>query len=162
MAARLSLLLSLREQSWNKEGGWSIPLATALEGLSAANASWQPPQGGYSIKQLVNHINYYNERLSCKLGGRPFHGEAKTNLDTFGPSAGADEEQWQALLSRTAQIAEALHKSLAAMTEEDLDRPYGEDTLEQYLVSWITHDSYHTGQIVLLRKLQEAWTIRYT
>lgn len=158
---RLSILLALRDQSWNAEGGWCVNLQSALKGTTAAQSVWKPPSGVNSIRQLVNHLNFYNERLANRLENIPNPPNAKTNLDTFGENPEADEADWQACLKRTEEIAARLHKALSALTDEDLSRPFGEQVLLDYLLGWIPHDLFHTGQIVQLRRMQEAWTIQF-
>ncbi|MDF2938012.1 MAG: hypothetical protein K0Q90_3385, partial [Paenibacillaceae bacterium] len=73
----------------------------------------------------------------------------------------ADEADWQACLKRTEEIADRLRKALGGLTDEDLSRPFDGRTLEDYIIGWLPHDLFHTGQIVQLRRLQEAWTIQF-
>lgn len=161
LKSRISILLELRAQSWDKEGGWTIPLALALEGLEAADASWQPPQGGWSIRQLVNHINFYNERQWYRLADKPFTKTAPDNNATFDSNEGRDgEESWQETLAHTKAVAEGLREELAKLSDSDLNVPYGHSTLGEYLTNWVMHDTFHIGQIVLLRKLQGSWTVK--
>lgn len=158
---RMSIFLALRDQSWSAEGGWCVTLESALKGTTAAQSVWKPPSGGNSIRQLVNHLNFYNERLAVKLEGAPFETSVKTNLDTFGDNPEADEADWQACLKRTEEIAARLRKALGTLTDEDLSRPFDGQPLEEHLIGWIPHDLFHTGQIVQLRRMQEAWTIQF-
>lgn len=158
---RLSMLLAMRDQSWNAEGGWCVNLESALKGTTAAQSVWKPASGGNSIRQLVNHLNFYNEMLAYKLEETPNPPKANTNLDTFGENPEADEADWQACLKRTEEVAARLRKALGALTDEDLSRPFGEGTLLEYLIGWLPHDLFHTGQIVQLRRMQEAWTIQF-
>lgn len=158
---RLSMLLAMRDQSWNAEGGWCVNLESALKGTTAAQSVWKPASGGNSIRQLVNHLNFYNEMLAYKLEETPNPPKANTNLDTFGENPEADEADWQACLKRTEAVAARLRKALGALTDEDLSRPFGEGTLLEYLIGWLPHDLFHTGQIVQLHRMQEAWTIQF-
>lgn len=158
---RLSMLLAMRDQGWNAEGGWCVNLESALKGTTAAQSVWKPPSDGNSIRQLVNHLNYYNERLANKLENIPNPSNANTNLDTFGENPEADEADWQDCLRRTEEVAAKLRKALDALQDEDLSRPFGEGTLLDYLIGWLPHDLFHTGQIVQLRRMQEAWTIQF-
>jgi uncharacterized damage-inducible protein DinB len=158
---RLSMLLAMRDQSWNAEGGWCVNLESALKGTTAVQSVWKPPSGGNSIRQLVNHLNFYNERLAYKLEETPNPPQANTNLDTFGENPEADEADWQDCLKRTEEVAARRRKTLGALTDEDLSRPFGEGTLLDYLIGWLPHDMFHTGQIVQLRRMQEAWTIQF-
>jgi uncharacterized damage-inducible protein DinB len=155
------MLLAMRDQSWNAEGGWCVNLESALKGTTAAQSVWKPASQGNSIRQLVNHLNFYNERLAYKLEETPNPPKANTNLDTFGENPEADEADWQACLKQTEEVSARLRKALGALTDEDLSRPFGEGTLLDYLIGWLPHDLFHTGQIVQLRRMQEAWTIQF-
>lgn len=152
---RIDLLLKLRDYSWDQVG-WFLPLAQAIEGLTAAEAAWQPPGGGNTIWQTVNHINFYNERLLARLTKTPFEG-VNNNDETFqGPGNPEDTAGWQATLERTNRIAIELRQVLAELTDADLEQKVGNGahTVGDGLTSWVMHDAHHTGQIVLIRKMQ--------
>lgn len=151
---RIELIRTLRAHSWNKVG-WFVPLAEALEGLTAKEAAWAPPGGGNTIWQTVKHINFYNEQLICRMTGTPFEANIETNDDTFGPSGDPEDQAgWQETVARTHFLAERLGQLFAEANEADLDVPAGNSTRIDGLAAWIMHDTYHTGQIVLLRKMQ--------
>jgi uncharacterized damage-inducible protein DinB len=156
---RMTLLLQLRDYSWDQEG-WFLPLAEALKGLEAAGASWQPPGGGNTIWQTVNHVNYYNNRMLLLLTGQP-PGPQIENDPTFQePGDPHDTAGWAGTLAETRRIAEGLRQALAERTDADLDQPLGSVSpapLAERMAAWIMHDTYHTGQIVLIRKQQGSW-----
>jgi uncharacterized damage-inducible protein DinB len=154
---RIELLRTLRAYSWDQEG-WFPPLKNALQDLTAAQASWQPPGGGNTIWQTVNHLNYYNEMILARITGAPFEATAPDNTSTFGePGNPEDTAGWLSTLAKTHQIAEGLEKALAELTEADLDRPLRNSTVGEALTSWMMHEAHHTGQIVLIRKMQGSW-----
>lgn len=155
---RIGLIRTLRDYGWDKVG-WFVPLAVALEGVSPVEAAWQPPGGGNTIWQTVNHINFYNEQFLCRLTNTPFEARVETNDDTFGaPGDPEDLAGWQVTLERTRRVAEGLNQFFAAANDADLDLYAGRGTRTQIegIAAWIMHDAYHTGQIALLRK-QQAW-----
>lgn len=157
---RIDLLLMQRDYSWDKEE-WFLPLAPALEGVGPAEAAWQPPGGGNTIWQTVNHLNYYNERLLCRLTGTLFGLKLPNNDATFGePGNPEDATGWQGTLERTRRIAEGLRNALAERSDADLDKRLSSASLGEELTLWIMHDAYHTGQIVLIRKQQGSWPAR--
>ncbi|GAB2724373.1 DinB family protein [Paenibacillus thermoaerophilus] len=154
--SRIDLLLLQRDHSWEKEE-WFPPLSVALEGVSAREASWKPPGGGNTIRQIVRHINYYNERLLDRLAGKSPKYD-NSNDATFGePGEDEDESGWRATLEQTRRIAEELRKAMAALSDDDLDNTLSSATIGEQLALWMTHDAYHTGQIVLIRKQQGTW-----
>ncbi|MBD0382424.1 DinB family protein [Paenibacillus sedimenti] len=155
---QINQLLLQWDHIWDKEE-WTVPVATALEGLTAKEAAWVPPGGANTIWQTLNHMNYYNERLLCRLTGTSFDKPARsTNEGTFGhPGDPEDSEGWQAAVGQAKSIAQDLRTTLAALTDKDLERPYVSSTLGHELPIWIMHDAYHAGQIVLVRKLLGTW-----
>lgn len=153
----VGLFAALRETGWDKEG-WFLPLAPAIDGISAAVATWQPPGGGNSIWQTVNHVNYYNERYLARVTGAPLGPALPDNDATFAdPGNPEDEAGWQATVAKAREIADGWRKVLAELTDADLARKFLDSTLGDTLQAWIMHDTYHTGQIVLLRKMQGAF-----
>lgn len=157
---RLDLLQAQLQFTWEKEG-WFLPLAAALEGIGAPEAAWQPPGGGNSIWQTLNHLNYYNERYLQRLTGAPLGPALPDNDATFmNPGDPGDAEGWRAEVARAGVIAEGLRKALAEMTDADLAKPLTDSTVGGILPLLITHTAYHTGQIALIRKMQHSWPAR--
>ncbi|HET6872955.1 MAG TPA: DinB family protein [Sporolactobacillaceae bacterium] len=152
MTYSIQMLQMLREYSWDNES-WFLPLAPALEGLTSKEAAWQPPGGGNTIWQNVNHINYYNELMVGRIKGL-VRKSSILNSDTFGqPGDPNDSAGWLATVEETYRIAGEIKATLDSLTDGDLEK----NDLGMKLTAWVTHDSYHTGQIVLLRKMQASW-----
>ncbi|MBL3644634.1 DinB family protein [Bacillus sp. RHFB] len=138
--------------SWDTET-WFLPLESALEGLNSTDASWQPPGGGNTIWQTVNHLNYYNALLVSQINGTTPRNKASNNKATFGDiGEPADSEKWKAVLAETRLIFEKLRKSLEQVNDSQLD-----EELVGGLARQILHNVYHIGQIVLIRKQQGSW-----
>jgi uncharacterized damage-inducible protein DinB len=153
----MDLLRSEKEFVWDKEG-WFVPLIAALDGLTAAQAAWQPPGAGNSIWQTVVHLNYYNERYLARFLGTPLGDPVADNDATFVPAGGADQEAaWAAEMERTRRVGAGWQLALAELTDADLARPIGQTTLGEQLPHLVMHVAYHAGQIVLLRKQQGSW-----
>lgn len=62
----------------------NFTLSKAIENLTAAQAAWQPPGGGNTIWQNLNHLNYFNERSLEKVKGDVPGKALDTNEETFG------------------------------------------------------------------------------
>jgi uncharacterized damage-inducible protein DinB len=149
----IHMLQTLRDYSWDKES-WFLPLAPALEGITAKEAAWQPPVGGNSIWQTLNHINFFNGLMIGRIKGTEGPYSSMKNSDTFGqPGDPDDVEGWNQTLETTHRIASDLKDTLQSLSDEDLAK----NDLGAKLTAWVMHDSYHTGQIVLLRKMQASW-----
>ncbi|SDN08513.1 DinB superfamily protein [Fictibacillus solisalsi] len=158
--------------SWDAET-WFLPLESALKDLNSTDASWQPPGGGNTIWQTVNHLNYYNALLVKQINDTPPKKEASDTKATFGDIGEpenskwqsilevntfgdtgdpSDSEKWKAALAETHQICENLRQSLAKVNDSHLDKE-----LVGRLARQILHNVYHIGQIVLIRKQQGSW-----
>ncbi|MCM3172125.1 MULTISPECIES: DinB family protein [unclassified Paenibacillus] len=157
----IDILLTQKDSIWD-QCSWIVPVAKALEGLTAEQAAWVPSSGGLSIWQLVNHMHYYNLRISQRIQGITSVPAAASNVATFGDSGDASDEQgWNDLVKSVTALAEQLRTQLAALQQSHLDAQYmdTEDTWGLALSRWIIHDAYHSGQIVLLRRQQGSWNI---
>lgn len=140
------------DYSWDMET-WFLPLALALQGLNSKEASWQPPGGGNTIWQTVNHLNYYNDLLVKQINGTSPEQRTLNNTATFGePGEPEDFNKWEATVSETHQIGESLRRALAQVDDSHLEKEHVGGLARQ-----IMHNVYHTGQIVLIRKQQGSW-----
>lgn len=158
------MLARLHKLSWGSDH-WFAGLTIALDGVDARQAAWQPPGGGNTIWQTLNHLNFYDGGILERLQGRP--GTHGSNDDTFGePGDPADDAGWARAVAEAHRIGAELQDALAALDEGDLDKPFRpawpfqaeaqESTLEA-LSAWVLHDGYPTGQILLIRKQLGAW-----
>lgn len=154
---QINQLLLQWDHIWEKEE-WTVPVIAALDGITPQEAAWIPPGNANTIWQTLNHMNYYNERLLCRLTNTGFDKTAATNEDTFGhPGNPEDMEGWQTAVQHARSVAQDLRATIAALSDNDLERPYASSTLGHELPIWILHDAYHAGQIVLVRKLLGTW-----
>ncbi|WHY73824.1 DinB family protein [Fictibacillus enclensis] len=153
---RMDLLLNVLDTTYDKES-WYAPFKDAINGITAEQARWRPPgEATKSIWENVNHLIYYKERTAAKMEGR----EWKNSLDgdeTFlltEPSN--DDQQWKNVVERAERAQQGLRRVLSETPVEDLDQ----DSLEAKLLDIMLHDAYHTGQILLIRKMQGSWPSR--
>ncbi|MDB4896756.1 MAG: hypothetical protein JWN15_3018 [Firmicutes bacterium] len=154
---RISMLRKQRDFVWSEEH-WFATLSQALKDVGPQEAAWQPPGGGNTIWQTVNHLNYYNEAILYRIIGRKFEHTASGNTATFGEGSAEDAAGWEATAERTRQLANELSKALDELTDADLDKPNEKGhTLADELPAWVMHDAHHAGQIVLIRKQQGSW-----
>jgi len=146
------------------KGGHVDPI-TCVEDVSVELAA-RPVEGfPHSIGQLVFHMNYWmNYDLQRMRGERPPYPEH--NAVSFPPAPSpADAQEW-ARLRRDFAWFLAEHARLAESSREELDReiePLSDNhkkqagTLEAILWQTVGHNSYHVGQIVMIRRMLGAW-----
>jgi uncharacterized damage-inducible protein DinB len=148
-------------------GAHADPVA-CVEDISAEVAARQAAGFPHSVGQLVFHMNYWMEyELRRIRGERPAYPEH--NSESF-PAASAllDEREWERLRARMADLLgefAALAKSSAQELQREIKSTQAGDktvagTLGAVLWQMVAHNSYHTGQIALVRRALGAWPPR--
>lgn len=134
------------------------------EGLSNADSLVQTPYNINSLNWVVGHIAVNRDNILRLLGSEPMLSEAETarykrESDPI-KTDGEDVIPLERLLEILERGGEKITEELAAMDEAELDREImvGERkvTLGARLYFYYFHDTYHTGQIDLLRQVAGA------
>ncbi len=142
-----SLLLHELRTTHNK-AEWFVPINTAVEGLTAEQANWQPPNGGHSAGQLAYHLLFWNRRNLNNLKGiknDKFTGDNKETFDKF------DSKQWADIVNQLDQVMTDLEKLVETADDQQLAK------WANTIGNLCAHNAYHIGQIVYVRKLQGTW-----
>ena len=149
-----SLLLSELHSTHDK-AEWFTPIQAAVAGVTAEQAKWVPPnaQGkidpnaNHSVGMLAYHLVFWNENALARLRGEK-PASPGNNDETFNDF---DAARWDEIMQRLDRVMKELEASVEKMPEEKL-------ALKAPLISHIsTHNAYHTGQILYVRKLQGSW-----
>ncbi len=152
---------TLRELVYGK-GAHVDPLA-CLEDIAAALAIRTVTGYPHSIWQIVEHMNYWMEYELRRIAGkRPAYPEHAIESWPAHPDP-AGEEQWQAARQRFGDLLGQM-ASLAASDTVSLekivtpDKPTSQpSTVYTILQQITTHNSYHVGQIAMLRRQFDEW-----
>lgn len=138
------------------EDNWVVALKNAIQNLTASQAAWKPAGADNSIWEEVNHLIFWNERWLQRYRGELNEPQDVENKGTFK----SDETDWQATCDRFYAVMDEWRKKLNKIDDAKLESPVN----AQYPGPWRSplakqniHNAYHTGQIVLLRKLQGSW-----
>ena len=123
-------------------------LKPALEGVTPAQATWKPKGGDHSIGQLANHLLFWNSQQLAKFKhvAEPKYGG--NNDETFNAFDAARWAETRQQLDRVLSELEKLVSEADAQTVQAWAPTLGR---------MATHNAYHTGQILSLRKMQGAW-----
>jgi uncharacterized damage-inducible protein DinB len=127
---------------------WFVPVNVALDGLTAEQAMWNDGSGNHSAGQLAYHLLFWNERQLKRFRGEkiePFSGDNNETFDKF------DQKQWSEIVKRIDQVMTDLEKIVENASDEQLKE------WTQIIANISTHNAYHTGQIIFVRKLQGSW-----
>jgi hypothetical protein len=74
-----SILLEQLRSTHNK-AEWFVPANTAVDGLTAEQASWTDGKGNHSVGQLANHLIFWNRQELAKFKGEPPRNSAATTM----------------------------------------------------------------------------------
>jgi|SRR5579859_4089175 len=142
-----SVLLEQFRTTWNKQE-WFVPVMAGLQGLTAKQAMWKPSDSSHSIGQLAYHLLFWNKRELDKFYGRKSPDFDGNNNETF---TAFTEASWEATVRELDQVLREWEQAITQADEGKLQSWYGT------LANICTHNAYHTGQILYVRKLAGNW-----
>ena len=142
-----SVLLEQLKTTHNKKE-WFVPVNIAVEGLTAEQAMWKDSSGNHSAGQLVNHLVFWNAQQLAKFKGEKAEKFSGNNEETFGK---LDKESWAASVKKLDDILTQLENAISEASDAKLQTWYAT------IANISTHNAYHTGQIIYLRKQQGSW-----
>jgi uncharacterized damage-inducible protein DinB len=146
--ATLRSILLHELHTTHNQADWFVPISVAVDGLSAQQANWQPPAGGHSAGQLTYHLLFWNRINLQRLKGenpKKFSGDNDETFTKF------DEKQWDDTVKQLDQVMTDLEKLIESADEQKLS------SMATTVANICTHNAYHVGQIVYVRKLQGSW-----
>lgn len=146
--ATLRSILLHELQTTHNKADWFVPINTAVDGLTAEQASWQPTGGGHSAGQLTYHLLFWNRQNLQKLKGEPQEKFGGNNDETF---TKFDDKQWTDTVKQLDQVMTDYEKLVESADEKKLS------AMATSISNICTHNAYHVGQIVYVRKLQGSW-----
>lgn len=132
----------------HNQAEWFVPISVAVDGLTAEQARWQPPAGGHSAGQLTYHLLFWNGRNLAKFKGETLEKFGRDNEETF---VKFDSKQWSDTVRQLDQVMIDLEKLVESADEKKLA------VWAPTIANICTHNAYHVGQIVYVRKLQGSW-----
>ncbi|MEP6900427.1 MAG: DinB family protein [Actinomycetota bacterium] len=142
------------------ENGWFVALKNAVKNLTAEQAIWKTANLDNSIWEILAHLNYYNFAYLERFKGFDYDYPKSNNDETFESSPNITEDAWQAEVERFDSIMSEWRKLLESADESKFNEAVSatNKSLWASLISHInTHNAHHSGQIVLIRKLQRSW-----
>jgi uncharacterized damage-inducible protein DinB len=115
----------------------------------------------HSIWQLISHLTFWNEKwLSYFIGKETFVGIDNNNDSTFNIKEEINEENWRSAINKLDAVYMEFRKVIADSPESKLDTQVpnypGECPWWGAISNLCTHNAYHIGQIVFIRK-QQGW-----
>ena len=109
------LLKQLR--TTHDEADWYVPAKTAVDGLTAEQASWSPGKGTHSVGQLAYHLWFWDARVLADFKGEKNPAFAGKNDETFDNFNAA---QWDDLVKKLDQVMTDWEKAVESADEKTL------------------------------------------
>jgi len=152
-APTLRSILLAQLHSVHNKAEWFVPLNTAVAGLTPEQAKWVPSEaagkpGEHSVGQLAVHLAFWNERALTQLRGEKPPAFDGNNDETFNAF---DAATWTATVERLDRVMTGLEDWVEHADEAKLN------AAASTIAHIGTHNAYHTGQILYVRKLQGSW-----
>ncbi|MEO8430854.1 MAG: DinB family protein [Acidobacteriota bacterium] len=142
-----SILLEQLKTSHNKQE-WFVPASRAVEGLTLEQAVWKQGEN-HSIAQLVNHLTFWDKQQLMKFKAEQPPSFSGNNEETF--SQPKDKQSWDAAVKQMDEVMTGWEQAVESADDAKLQSWYS-------TIAHIgTHNAYHTGQILYIRKQQGSW-----
>jgi len=142
-----SILLEQLKTTHNVKD-WFVPPTIAVAGLTTDQANWKDNSDNHSIAQLTTHLIFWNKQSLDKFNNVKPDGFNGDNKETFSP---VDENSWNATVQRLDSVLTAWEVAVQTADEKKLASWYS-------TIAHIgTHNAYHTGQIIYIRKMKGWW-----
>lgn len=141
------ILLEQLKTTHNQED-WFAPASVAVEGLTAEQVNWKSGPNNHSIGQLTYHILFWDKQSLAKFKGETPEKFSGNNDDTFN---NFDDKKWADTVRQLDEVMTELEK--VVQNADDKQLAEWASTIEHIA----THNAYHIGQIVYIRKEQGSW-----
>jgi len=157
--ASLARLLTENIQPPRGRQGWhggATPLG-AVRGMPVATALWRPAPGRKCIWELTLHIAYWKYAVRRRLEGgtAPRFPRSPANFPAL--PAVPDQATWDADRALLRQEHERLLEVVAAIPPSHYGRQVQSGrrwTVGELILGIAQHDAWHTGQIVMLKRME--------
>jgi len=143
----LKAILLAQLRSTHNKAEWFVPANTAVEGLTAEQASWTDGKGNHSVGQLATHLIYWNRRNLANFKGQPVE-KVSNNDETF---TAFDSKRWAETVKELDQVMTDWEKAVAEADDAKLQKWYAT------IAHVGAHNAYHIGQMIYVRKEQGSW-----
>lgn len=127
---------------------WFASADDALKGLTAEQANWTDGKGNHSIAQETTHLLYWNKYELDKFEGKTPAKYSGNNDDTFSK---VDDKQWAATVKDLDEVMTQWEQAVQSADDKKIAE------WASTIAHIGTHNAYHVGQIVYIRKLQGSW-----
>jgi uncharacterized damage-inducible protein DinB len=131
-----------------------VDVCGSLEGLDWRMAGRKTEEGPHTVFQILNHMIYWQDfSIQWLYGEKPR--TPKHASDSWpGTEKPESQEEWDTALARFKAGLDELQNQTRT---SDLSARVGEKTVMEVIQLTASHNSYHIGQIVFLRRISDTW-----
>jgi len=147
-SSELKLVLIDQLKYSHAEENWFAPTKIAISGLTAEQSNWKDSTDNHSIAELVSHLTFWNEAFLKDINGEEYSDYDMENKLTFKIYS---EKEWKRAVTKMDSIQTAFEKIIDKANEEQLSE------LAADILTMTSHNAYHTGQIIYIRKRKGWW-----
>ena len=129
---------------------------SVLADVTAVEALKKPEGGGHSIWELVLHMRAWTREVARRVRDGQWREPEEGDFPAVSETT---PEAWRAAVAGLDVAHDELRAALRTLDPARLDNVVqggGGDTLRQTLHGVAQHDAYHTGQIMVLKKIQRG------
>jgi uncharacterized damage-inducible protein DinB len=135
-------------QTTHNTKDWFVDANTAVAVLTADQAKWKDGSGNHSVGQLANHLVFWNRQELAKFKGETPEKFSGNNDETFNAF---DAAKWTETVQQLDQVMKDWESAVSSADDKKLSE------WASTIAHIGTHNAYHVGQIVFVRKLQGSW-----
>lgn len=155
--ARVELLLRQVDQAFDRRAWHGTNLAGSLRGLGVEEASYRPNPHRHNAWELAVHCAYWKYAVWRRLTGEK-KGSFPLSGSNFFPrpdERGATAAALAADLNLLRSMHRLMRTAVSSLQDSRLARlsPKKKWTLADEILGIANHDTYHAGQIQILRRL---------
>ncbi len=142
-----SILLEQLKTTHNDKD-WFVPANVAVDGVTVEQANWTDGHGNHSIGQLAYHLVFWNLQTLAKFKGETPAKFSGNNDETFN---NFDAKKWSETVQQLDKVMVEIEKFVESADEKTIEK-------DASTIAHIgTHNAYHIGQIIYIRRLQGSW-----
>lgn len=128
----------------------------AVRGVGSEEAAWRPAPGRHSIWALTLHMAYWNYAVWRRVSGGARGGFPRAPSNWPAPPEAVSAASWKEDRALLRHYHVLLRDTVAQLDPARLDEPSGGRsgyTYADLLMGIVLHDTYHAGQIQMLKRL---------
>ena len=135
---------------------WYVPFSESVQNLTEAQAFWKVSEESNSIAEIVQHLLYWNKTWQTRY----IENSVLAVPNVEGNDSTFTIENNKTFAKLQQQLLEVLLHWQKILTEQQLEsevQGYFHAKWWQVLSNVTTHNAYHIGQIIYIRKIQKSW-----